>query len=127
MPYTSQLIDDDTGVLNIGSGSVHGFEILLVAQRVQWLAGSARLTHILTDLTLVTELHISTVEIRELAAVNLVTAQLAPGGRAAIVAPENHVFGLARMWSAFMDDSGWEIRIFRDLVAATSWLERPSR
>jgi hypothetical protein len=43
--------------------------------------------------------------------------------RVAVVAPQDVVFGLARMYGLFREDSPELVRVFRDLPTAEAWLE----
>lgn len=122
MPYESRLLAGGTAVLHVGSGEVHGSDILAAARIVQRLARTRRLSHIVVDFTAVKLLDVSTSQLRDIAAVNLITAQHAPGGRLAIAAPQDHVFGLVRMWSVFVEGIDWQIQISRDLEPAVAWL-----
>jgi len=42
--------------------------------------------------------------------------------RVAVVAPQDVVFGLARMYGLFREDSPELVRVFRDLASAEEWL-----
>lgn len=44
------------------------------------------------------------------------------GWRVAVVAPQDVVFGLARMYGLFREDSPELVRVFRDLRSAEEWL-----
>ena len=44
------------------------------------------------------------------------------GSRRAILVDEDVVFGISRMYEAFAQDVGAEIKVFRDLDAARTWL-----
>lgn len=44
------------------------------------------------------------------------------GHRIAIVAPSDVAYGIARMYSALVEESGIEVRPFRELEGATAWL-----
>lgn len=122
MPYQSKLLAGGTAVFHIGSGVVDGSEILAAARTVQQLARARTLLHILVDFTAATLLNATSEQIRKIAAVNLVTARLSPGGRVAIAAPQDHVFGLVRMWSVFVEGVDWQIQISRDLETSRAWL-----
>ena len=41
---------------------------------------------------------------------------------AALVAPEDLIYGLSRMWQAFADDEAIQSQIFRDFHSAEVWL-----
>jgi len=50
-------------------------------------------------------------------------ASYAVGGLlVALVAEENTVLGLARMWEAFVEGIGWETQIFPSLAEAETWV-----
>lgn len=40
----------------------------------------------------------------------------------ALVAPEDLLYGLSRMWQAFADDEAIQSQIFRDFSSAEIWL-----
>ena len=123
MPYRTEFIDGGTGVLNVGSGVVTSAEIIEGARTVQRDESRAkRLTHGLTDLTDVSELRVTTAELRLIVDASRKTAQLVPRGIVAIVAPRDHAFGMARMWELLIDEAGWTTRVFRDRVEAELWL-----
>ena len=123
MPYVTEFIDGGTGVLHVGSGVVTSAEIIEGARRVQSDESRARgLTHGLTDLTDVSELRVTTAELRLIVDASRKTAKLVPRGVVAIVAPKDHAFGMARMWELLIDEDGWTTRVFRDRVEAEIWL-----
>ena len=45
----------------------------------------------------------------------------------AIVAPQDLVFGLARMEEALASGTSWEIQVFRERASALAWLESRQR
>jgi hypothetical protein len=45
-----------------------------------------------------------------------------PGLLVALVAEQNVVFALARMWEAFIEGIGWETKIFPSMVEAQDWV-----
>ena len=42
----------------------------------------------------------------------------------AIVADEDFLFGLSRMWELLMDETDWDIMVFRTRVAAEAWIKK---
>ena len=42
----------------------------------------------------------------------------------AIVAPKDFSFGLSRMWGTLMDETGWDIMIFRAKDDADAWIKK---
>lgn len=45
--------------------------------------------------------------------------------RVAMVASEDWIFGLSRMYQAYRDESKLQLRVFRDMGEARRWLELP--
>ena len=71
----------------------------------------------LIDCTQVTELRVSSSGVRRVAKTKLFDAT----SRRAIVADQNQVFGMARMFE-LMNGGPEEIRVFRDMKEARRWL-----
>ena len=123
MPYTTEFVDDGTGVVHVGSGVAGSAEIVAGAREVQRIEARARkLTHGLTDLSDVTELRVTAADMRHIAEITKITAKLTPRGFVAIVAPKDHIFGLARMWESLVDEEDWTTKVFRDRTQAETWL-----
>jgi hypothetical protein len=55
-----------------------------------------------------------------------VVSKVVGGRRAAIVAPGDVAYGLARMYSVFLEDAGIDVQPFRTLDEATAWLRTPA-
>lgn len=51
-----------------------------------------------------------------------IAAYVPPGFLVAVVAKQSAVFGLARMWEAFVEGIGWEITILSSLEEAQNWI-----
>jgi hypothetical protein len=51
-----------------------------------------------------------------------IASYVSPGFLVAVVAKQSAVFGLARMWQAYIEGIGWEIDIFLSLEGAQSWI-----
>jgi hypothetical protein len=123
MPYTTDFIDDMTGVLHVGSGVVLGIEVLAGTIEVHRDAERARrLAYSLVDLTEALELRITPEELRQIAIEDHRNAAVIPRLIVAIVAPRDHPFGMARMWEAFVEDINWRTGVFRTRSEARDWL-----
>lgn len=65
----------------------------------------------------------SSAALRSLAEILQEASERDPAERkAAVVAPEDHSFGMARMYEAFSGSVPWEFRVFRDRDEARIWL-----
>ena len=73
----------------------------------------------LGDLREVSDITVDTFDTAHMAA----TPLFAPGTRRAIVATSDVAYGMARMFAAYAERNGQEVRIFRDMPAAEGWLE----
>jgi hypothetical protein len=116
---------NDSALYYSGTGQVSGQEVLAAARGVLSLARTLAVERILVDLSQAVALEITTSQVRELASINVETSQFSTGARLAVAAPKPYVFGIARMWSVFVDASAWEIQIFRDRQSAVLWLGIP--
>jgi hypothetical protein len=114
MPIEIRYLDNGTGVLHIGTGRMTGKDIL-EAKLATFESGekTRRYHYGLIDYAQVDDLEVSRYELEMVAARDKRAAILAPSVFVAIVAIEDFVFGLARMWQAFMGDAGWETHVFR--------------
>ncbi len=127
MSYSTEFIDDGRGVLHVGTGIVHGDEIHAGSMEEHRVESRARALRFgLVDLTDVTELRITSEDVRAIAAECHITARLAPHAAVAIVAPRDALYGMARMWEILVEGTGWDIRIVRLREEALDWL-RPVR
>jgi hypothetical protein len=72
----------------------------------------------------VTEVAISTAELRDVADMGIKASQQMPKGTVvAIYAKDDLPFALARMWQVFVDQTGWETAAFRERPEAVLWLQ----
>jgi hypothetical protein len=82
---------------------------------------------VLADLTSVEEVPISGADVRANVDLEPRLADRIGKARFAIVAQREYIFGLARMYQAMMEDSSIDIRTFREIDQARSWLEEAAR
>jgi hypothetical protein len=82
---------------------------------------------VLADLTSVEEVPISGADVRANVDLEKSLADRIGKARFAIVAQREYIFGLARMYQAMMEDSSIDIRTFREIDQARSWLEEAAR
>jgi hypothetical protein len=78
----------------------------------------------LVDLSGLSGLGVTTSGIRRLGETSVQVHRGSPAVRVAIVAPDNLVYGLSRMYGAFAEESGSEHRVFRSLEEAMAWLKQ---
>ena len=124
MPFSTEYLPDGRGVHMSGTGLLTGQEIL--EAKAGLLRAPDRLTGLaygMVDVTDVTELRITRDDVMEFVAVDVRIAALVPRAVAvAVVAPGDLAFGLARMWEAFAEVTGWNTHVFRSRADAEPWL-----
>lgn len=125
MPYETHYVDMGKGIHKIGYGVVTSAEILSSA--VQRSLDEERnrnhlVKYALIDFSKMTELQATTDTVKKLVEVNRKTAQYLPGSFVAIVAPDDLVFGMSRMWAGFAEELGWTANVFHDRESALEWL-----
>lgn len=128
MPIKIKFLDNGTGVLHIGTGRITGKDILEAKSATFESEERIRRYHYgLIDYALVDDFEVSGYELELVAARDKRAAMLAPSAFVAIVAIKDFVFGLARMWQAFMGDAGWETHVFRSRGEAEAWIRERVR
>jgi hypothetical protein len=123
MPFSIEWTDDGRTVLCSGSGVVTGGEILRATETC--LAQPERFRTLLRATIIlagITELEVSADDVKRIAFLDGRLAALNPRAAVAIVAPQDSVFGVARMWEAYVEDTGWQTGVFRTLFDAEAWL-----
>jgi len=124
VPFSTEYLPDGRRVHLTGTGLLTGQEIL--DAKAGLLRSPDRLKGLacgLVDVTDVTELRITRDDVLEFVAVDVRIAALVPRAVAvAVVAPGDLAFGLARMWEAFAEVTGWTTHVFRSRAEAEAWL-----
>ena len=128
MPYTVEVIDNGKGIQHVGSGIVSGGDLMTSAATVLKMVHEGLTPeYAVTDLTHVTDFSVSAEEIARNAALNNEVARRLPRVKVAIIAPADNIFGMARMWQAHMDGSGWVSKVFRNRADALTWLKQSAK
>jgi len=123
MPYSTEVIDGGKGILHVGRDTVSGEDLLISANHVlNMVKEGLSPTYALADLSEVVELSISAEEIMLNASINTEISKYVPRVIVAIVAPQDHVYGIARMWEAYAEETGWATRVFRNKSEALEWI-----
>lgn len=123
MAYSTEYTPDGLGVIHRGEGIVAGAEVIAAsADHHRLEERGRRLRYGVVDFTKVTELRVSAAEAQAIAEEDRLTAALTPDVAVAVIAPQDHVFGMARMWETLAESTGWTTRVFRDRDEAVAWL-----
>ena len=123
VPYVTQYIHDDTGILRIGTGTVSGREIFDVVQASKTaIVAPDRITHVILDFSGVTRFAVSAAEVRSIALLSTANGRLARSLFVAVIAPSDEVFGMLRMWGALLDNPGWTLNFSHSREDSDAWL-----
>lgn len=124
MPFSTEWVTDGRGVRLTGTGVLTGREILEAKTRLLGVPDRLHGLHYgLVDMTDVSELHITRDDVLEFVQADMQIALLVPRPLAvAVVAPTDLAFGIARMWEAFAEVTGWNTHVFRSRADAEPWL-----
>ena len=70
--------------------------------------------------------NVTTQQVRTLVSRAAATLRRIPLGPTAIVATDDLVFGMARMYAILTEDAGARVEVFRDVESASRWLQEVS-
>jgi hypothetical protein len=124
MPVDVRILHNGRGILYLCHGTVNGKDFIDANSKV--LAFNDRLKQVrygLVDETTLDYMQISASEILTITAQNKKMAAFVPRGAVvAVIANDDSALGLARMWEAFIEHTGWETMTFRMRWKAESWI-----
>jgi hypothetical protein len=122
MPYTDERLDDGRGVLRLWTGAVAASDVVVANADYLTREDWTKLEYLIADFSGVTELQATTEDIRKIAIAEARIATLIPNLVIAVVAPMDYIFGMARMWEVFTEQTGWIRRVFRSRPEADAWV-----
>ena len=128
MPVTYAISDDGSridirwsGVMTVSDGNALHESLNANSNAI------ARIQTCLNDFTAVTDVRLSSGDIRNLAAQDEMLSRLVPRLVMALVAPSTLTFGLNRMWETFSENTPWKTKVFRSRDEAEKWLEEQNQ
>ena len=125
MPYTIEFVESGSGIVFRGSGVLTEDELVEIRRGLTSDAEAMHLfAFVLIDLERVVELRLNREGVRRLVALDERLAQLVPDMVVAVIAPSDHMFGIARMWETDAEGTGWTIQVVRSRSEVESWLAR---
>ena len=127
MPMTLKYIKNG-GVLLKGEGVVTGMDIMQANDTIYNSPEEIqKIKYQLCDYTNVSELNVSSEELKRLAAQDKRAAKINPHMFLALVGEKDLVYGLIRMWEAYVDISPLESMAFRNIKDAEKWIEEKTQ
>lgn len=116
---------DGIGIIYTTSGVLTGKDLLWAHSRVQAaIEQNPDMRYLLIDHSAVPEERIDTESLKQLAARSGSTLDLMPEALVAIVAPNDVLFGLSRMWAAMAENPKLKTLTSRSRDEAVEWLGR---
>ncbi|MBN1831846.1 MAG: hypothetical protein JW896_07015 [Deltaproteobacteria bacterium] len=116
--------NEDGGIIVRGEGIVNGNDIKEINDIIYGSPESIeKIAYQLGDFTEVTDISISNSEIEELAIQDKKAAEINPNMFIALVGTKDLIFGLSRMWEAFIYESPFETMVFRKMEDAQQWIK----
>jgi hypothetical protein len=124
MPIEIAYLDNGTGILFIGKGTVTGRDILEAKAKTFSSEGKImQYQYGLLDFSRTDGVEISNTELEKVTELDKKAAAIIPDRVVAIVAGKDVIFGLSRMWEAYMGGAGWETHVYRSRKEAETWIK----
>ena len=124
MPIDIKDLDGGVGVIITGEGFVTEKEWVdaLVEHLTQDQNKFKKYRYSLSDYTAVTRIEISNEAIYKIAGFCESASKINPKPAIAIVASQDFMYGMARMWELIIDMTDWETMVFRKRADAEAWI-----
>jgi hypothetical protein len=124
MPVDITYTDHRQGAVLTASGPIKAAELITATNEV-----FARdfaidpLLCVLVDGSEATVAGVTGADVRAIANADVRVSGQIPNLAVAVLARKSITYGLARMWQAYVEHSGWATAVFRDRTAAVTWLK----
>jgi len=125
MPIKIIYLDDRKGGVFACTGRLKGSEF--IAANIELFDrdfATDPLWYVLVDADHATAVDVTNEDVRAIATLDRQLSGKAPNLVVAIYAQESLMFGLSRMWKAYVGESPWVIDVFRDRTDAVAWLKK---
>lgn len=129
MPYTLEYLEGDGGVITTYSGKVTDEEYqqclkdkFSLAEKLIALGKTNFLRYSLSDCADVIEFGVTVDTIKHGASLSKSVIETNQTVLMAVVAPNNHEFGMGRLWQAYIGSQGERAKIFRTKEEANNWI-----
>ena len=125
MPLALQYSADGRGAFATASGKLTGDEFLAAVKTVNERDPTTPILYLFFDFNGVSEVTWSVEDIKEAAKLAVAASRQDGVPRVvAIFAADDLHYGLARMYLAYIEETGWEASIFRTRPDAIAWLRQ---
>jgi hypothetical protein len=124
MPVQINFIEGGLGIEFISSGIVTGSEIIQSNEKIYTREILPRLKYKIIDRTNCTEYNVTTKDIQIIASQDRKASQINPNIIIAIISTTPLQHGMSRMWEAYVDETGFQMELFKDRGSADKWLRK---
>jgi hypothetical protein len=129
MPYTIERKKNDSGVISTYSGKVTDAEFQQCMKEKFFLSKEilspkkvGPLRYSISDCSDVSNFDVSVEAVKWVAHLSKTVMKANPTILMAIIAPNNHEFGMGRLWQAYMGSHSERAKIFRTKEQASNWI-----
>ena len=123
MTIAIKYVDGRKGAILEGSGRLKGAEFIAANNELFARDFVAEpLLYILFDGDHATAVDVTVQDLRDIAQQDVRASRELPRLSVAVFAQDPLSYGLARMWQAYVDASGWRTAVFQARAAAVAWL-----
>jgi len=129
VPYTLKYKETDGGVITTYSGKVTDEEYqqclkekILLGEKIMPPENPETLRYSISDCADVTDFDVSVDTIKHAARLSKEVMEINEAVLMAVVAPNNHEFGMGRLWQAYVGSQGEKAKIFRTKEEANNWI-----
>lgn len=125
MTIEVRYLDNRRGAIMVCSGRLKGSEFISASREIFARDSVAEpLLYILMDGDEASSVDVTADDIRDIAEIDVEASRTLPNVLVAVFAQDALAFGLARIWQAYVSESGWTAAIFRNRASAVAWLKR---
>lgn len=124
MSIEIRFLDDGIGVYWLGQGIITGQDLLEASEKT--FKSEEILKHIKYALIDFSCIDKGVIQIRNIitkAGMDKKAAKINPNIVIALIVTKDIMFGLARMWEVFVDQTGWKTKVFRSKTEAELWIK----
>jgi len=123
MPYSIEYIEEEDGVIVMWEGVVRGPEIIRSYEdRFSPVERLIKTRYIITDYTSVSDFDMSKDDVQTIAHISNSASAHNKHLYGVAIMPGDVGFGVARMFQAYTDDTGWRTKVTRTREEAEEWL-----
>lgn len=129
MPIEIKDLDNGLGNIIIGQGIVTEEELFDAFKQylTQDQEKFSKYRYSLSDYTAAKKLEISTQKVRQIAECCVRSSIVNPKAIVAVVADQDFIYALARMWEILSDGVRWETMVFRNREEAEAWIKKRAK